>query len=73
MVNIICGDKYTTFMHNSYIFKENFNKKELRHEQIAAQFLNALDISIYYLNITFFPLTMYMPLPGLDTRCPLRL
>lgn len=27
MVNIICSDKYTTFMHNSYTFKENFNEK----------------------------------------------
>ena len=58
MVNIICGDKYTTFMHNSYIFKENFNKKERRHEQIMAPFLKAIDISVNYLNITFFPLTM---------------
>lgn len=58
MVNIICGDKYTTFMHNSYIFKENLNKKERRHEQIMAPFLKAIDISVNYLIITFLPLTI---------------
>lgn len=73
MVNIICGDKYTTFMHNSYTFKGNFNEKRTASRTNMAPLLKAIDISVNYLIITFFPLTMYIPLPGFDTCCPLRL
>ncbi len=75
MVRIIHGDKYTTFIHNSYIYKEkNLFLREMRHKRtVAHSLITFKHMNVDYLNITFFPLTMYIPLPGFDTCCPLRL
>lgn len=40
MVRIIHGDKYTTFIHNSYIYKEkNLFLREMRHKRTVAHSL----------------------------------